>query len=98
MNSPYDLCYDDVGEDPFNPKDELIYGCTEYVRDIVQALYSNGPLDRCELEEHLEGICKLLNIRIPENFLNIERRKTIPMRDYFLNLEVNSLFVTKKTI
>lgn len=96
-NLPYD-CYDWDSMYEEDPKDETLYSCAEYFRDIVKALYSNAPLDRAELEDLIFDLCKLLKVRIPDNFLNIERRKNVPFTDFFSNLDMKSLYITKKTI
>lgn len=96
-NLPYD-CYDWDSIDESDPKDELIYSCAEYVKDIMKMLYSNDPLDRTELEDMLFDLCKLLKVKLPDNFLNIERRSKNALRDFFSGLDMKSLYVTKKTI
>lgn len=96
-NMPYDSYdWDDI--ENYDPKDEKIFTCGEYVRDIVQILYSKEPLDRSHLEILIDELCDLLKVKLPDNFLNIERRKNVPMRDYFSNLDMKSLYITNKTI
>ena len=96
-NLPYD-CYDDYLEHQFNPKDELLAECSDYFRDILQMLYSAAPLDRCDLEELLANLGKLLKVELPEGFLSIKRRENVPMREFFSQFDIKSLYVTKKTI
>ena len=97
-NLPYD-CYDDYLEyAPEDPKDELINECGEYLQDILRILYGSSSIDRLYLEDLLEELCARLKVDLPNGFLNIARRKNIPMRDYFSDFDINSLYVTKKTI
>jgi len=94
---PYDLVSDDPYADSYDPHSELIMDSRECLRDVLKHLYSNEPLDRIALEDSLEELCKLYSMRMPDNFLNIERRKK-SIRDYFSNLDMQSLYITNKTI
>lgn len=94
---PYDLVSDDPYSDTYDAHYELIMDSRERLRDVLNHLYSNEPLDRIALEDSLDDLCKLFSMRMPDNFLNIERRKN-SIKDYFLNLDMKSLYVTNKTI
>ena len=94
LNCP-DFYYDDVEEDPFDPKSELIHSCGEYMREIVGHLFGDGDLNRIALDDAISGICNLLEVDIPPKMLTIERSKT---KKLFSNSEARSLYITKKTI
>ena len=97
-NMPYDYYDDYLEESPIDPKDELITECGEYLQDILRVLYGSASIDRAYLEDLLEELCTRLKVSLPAGLLSIERRKNIPMRDYFSDFNINSLYVTKKTI
>lgn len=98
-NLPYDCYLDEVyDEDSFDPKDDLICECGEYLQDILRVLYGSTSIDRAYLEDLLEELCARLKVDLPAGLLSIERRKNVSMRDYFSDLDIKSLYVTKKTI
>lgn len=90
-----DYYFDEVTEDPYDPKSELIYSCKRYMEKIVEYLYSDEPLDKIGLDDELIGICDLLDVDVPHKILTIDRVKR---REFFANLDAKALYVTKKTI
>jgi uncharacterized protein YpuA (DUF1002 family) len=97
-NLPYD-CYEwDSVTKRYDENDEKLYRCNDCFGDIVKMLYSEDKLDREELEDLIEEMCKLLKVSLPDNFLNVERRKNVPLKHYFTNLDMKSMYITNKTI
>ena len=97
-NIPYDFYLDDFDEESFDPKDEILHESGEYLRDVLKVLYGSTPVDREYLEELLASLGKLLKVELPVGFLSIERRKNMPLRDFFSCFDAKSLYVTNKTI
>ena len=52
---------------------ENLYHAKEYVKEIINQLYSHRDLDRFRLEENLDKLCQSLGIELCPGDLMIER-------------------------
>lgn len=95
FQTDYEYYPDDLPDYPGDPKNELIYACQCHMKDIVNMLYSDNPLDRHELEETLEEVCDLLSVSMPDGPIRVQRKS---ISNYFSTLDTKSLYVTTKTL
>jgi hypothetical protein len=90
-----DFDRDDYRED--DPKDEVIFQCQEYVKNIANHLYSNDTLDIEDLSYSLEELCHLLSVQVPKPSLNVSRQRKSVSEKFFAALDTLSLYSNNKT-
>lgn len=94
------MYYHDFDDEYFkeeDPRDDLIYECKEYIKDIVRQLYSNDPLNVEDLSFSLEEVCHLLSIDLPKPDLNVARKEKSAKESFFSALNTLSLYASNKT-
>jgi hypothetical protein len=52
---------------------EKLEDIREHMTDLLKELYGNNPLDVCNFEWHVEEICALIDVRLPQNELRISK-------------------------
>lgn len=57
-------------------KDNILSNIADHMTSVIAILYSNDQLDVAVLEDQLDEVCHLLDIKLPATLPNIERKRS----------------------
>lgn len=57
-------------------KQDKLESAKDFLEGVIEALYSETPLDVYQLEDHLEELCGYLDVKLPQKRLQIQRKQS----------------------